>query len=167
MHENHIFLLFWVCSHVQMVHWIIINKTIHRFQIFALKGITIIIILNNLQNFQGLQGFSKSLNLHQNAKVNPPYGIVLCVHSLLSEQYINMKSQILRDPQVKCVTSFPAILIGVWFNVFWRTIMDYDFNPLAINSYFICNCCYQNSYVPIMYSLDLPVSFKTTCFIWH
>ena len=49
MHENHIFLLFWVCSHVQMVHWIIINKTIHRFQIFALKGITIIIILNNLQ----------------------------------------------------------------------------------------------------------------------
>ena len=35
---------------------------------------------------------------------------------------------------------FPLIFITVCFNVFWRTIMDYSFNPLTINSHFICNC---------------------------
>ena len=69
--------------------------------------------------------FRNPLNLHQNAKVNHPYGIVWCVHSQLSEQYINMKSAIHRDLQVRCVTSFRAILIVVCFNGFMK-----DYNGL-------------------------------------
>ena len=75
MHEKLICLLFLVCLQGQMVHWIIINKR-QRFQICALKCITF--IYNHLYIIYKI---SNPLKLHQNAKVNPPYGIVWRVHS--------------------------------------------------------------------------------------
>ena len=65
--------------------------------------------------------FSNPLNLHQNPKAKPPSGIVECTFLIIKTILI-------------CTSHRSAIFMVVCFNVSWRTIMDYEFNPLFLTA---------------------------------
>ena len=130
--------------------------------------------------YEACMVFPNPLNLYEECKSKPSlWHIVVCTFLIVTtkHQHEIQCNRVL--PQCTGQVCFfpPAVIMVVCFNVLWRTVMDYDFNPLTIlpidigllvlKSYVVIRFGEITKTVLLFYSLSIVhhILFRSLCII--